>query len=92
MNKSELISIISEKSNLSKVKIKNILEITLSAIIQSLKNGNSVQLVGFGTFKVNTRAARIGRNPQTGQTIYISATKTPVFISGKTFKTAIKTV
>ncbi|AAO26776.1 DNA-binding protein HU [Buchnera aphidicola str. Bp (Baizongia pistaciae)] len=92
MNKSELINIISKKSNLSKIQIKNILEITLTAIIQSLKDGNSVQLVGFGTFKVNNRAARIGRNPQTGQTIHISATKTPVFISGKTFKTAIKTI
>lgn len=92
MNKSELINIISEKSNLSKVKTKNILETILKEIIFSLKNGNPVQLVGFGTFKVNKRAARIGRNPQTGQTIHISATKTPVFISGKTLKTAIKKV
>lgn len=92
MNKSELISIISEKSNLPKTQIKKILEMALKIIIQSLKNGNSVQLVGFGTFKVNKRAARIGRNPQTGQAIYISATKTPVFTSGKTFKTEIKAV
>lgn len=92
MNKAQLINIISQKTHFSKTKIKNILETTLMIIIQSLKQGHTIQLVGFGTFKVNKRAERIGRNPQTGESITIPATKTPVFISGKTFKTIIKNV
>ncbi|AWH90721.1 DNA-binding protein [Buchnera aphidicola (Melanaphis sacchari)] len=90
MNKTQLINIISKKSNLSKIQVKSTLETTLAAIIESLKNGESVQIVGFGTFKVNLRASRTGRNPQTGKEIVIPATKVPSFISGKTLKNAIK--
>jgi len=90
MNKTQLIKIISKQSNLSKIQIKSTLEKILSAIIESLKKGESVQIVGFGTFKVNSRASRTGRNPQTGKEIIIPATKVPSFICGKTLKNAIK--
>ncbi|MBZ2279523.1 MAG: HU family DNA-binding protein [Buchnera aphidicola] len=90
MNKTQLINIVSEKSNIPKPKIKSILETTLSAIVDSLKKEESVQIIGFGTFKVYCRASRTGRNPQTGQEIKIPATKVPHFISGKTLKNAIK--
>jgi DNA-binding protein HU-alpha len=90
MNKAQLINVVSEITKLSKKQIKTTLETALSSIAQSLKNGNSVQLVGFGTFKVNNRAARIGRNPQTGKEIQIPATKVPAFISGKSLKEAVK--
>ncbi|QCI22502.1 HU family DNA-binding protein [Buchnera aphidicola] len=90
MNKTQLIDIISKKSNLSKIQAKLTLETTLSTIIDSLKKGESVQIVGFGTFKVNLRSSRIGRNPQTGKEIHIPATKVTSFTSGKTLKNAIK--
>lgn len=90
MNKTQLINVISKKSNLSKIQAKSTLEATLSTIIESLKKGESVQIVGFGTFKVNLRASRTGRNPQTGKEIQIPATKVPSFTSGKTLKNAIK--
>ncbi|MCW5196550.1 HU family DNA-binding protein [Buchnera aphidicola (Pemphigus obesinymphae)] len=90
MNKAQLINVVSEITKLSKKQIKTTLETALSSIVKSLKNGNSVQLVGFGTFKVNNRAARIGRNPQTGKEIQIPATKVPTFISGKSLKEAVK--
>ncbi|AEO08404.1 DNA-binding protein HU-alpha [Buchnera aphidicola str. Ak (Acyrthosiphon kondoi)] len=90
MNKTQLINVISKKSNLSKIQAKLTLETTLSTIIDSLKKGESVQIVGFGTFKVNLRSSRTGRNPQTGQEIHIPATKVPSFTSGKTLKNAIK--
>lgn len=90
MNKTQLINIISKKSNLSKIQVKSTLEATLSTIIESLKKGESVQIVGFGTFKVNLRASRTGRNPQTGKEIQIPATKVPSFTSGKTLKNEIK--
>ncbi|WWO96928.1 MAG: HU family DNA-binding protein [Candidatus Dasytiphilus stammeri] len=90
MNKKQLIERIAEKSNLTKIQSKIVLESILDAIIESLKSGKTVQLVGFGTFKVHYRAERIGRNPQTGQEIKISATNVPVFISGKILRAAVK--
>ncbi|WWO99433.1 MAG: nucleoid-associated protein HU-alpha [Candidatus Dasytiphilus stammeri] len=90
MNKTQLIDIIAEKSDLSKSQAKTALESTLAAITESLKSGDIVQLVGFGTFKVHYRAERIGRNPQTGQPIKIAATNVPTFISGKLLKEAVK--
>ena len=66
------------------------LEATLAAMTGSLKKGEPVQLIGFGTFKVNKRAARTGRNPQTGAEIKIAASKVPAFVSGKALKDAIK--
>ncbi|MBK4765340.1 MAG: HU family DNA-binding protein [Pantoea sp. Brub] len=90
MNKTKLIKLIAEKTDLSQIQAKSALESTLNAITESLKNGHSVQIIGFGTFKVNHRAARIGRNPQNGQEIKISAANVPVFTSSKIFKIAIQ--
>lgn len=72
MNKTQLIDVIADKADLSKVQAKAALEST-AAITESLKEGDAVQLVGFGTFKVNHRAERTGRNPQTGKEIKIAA-------------------
>ena len=69
---------------------KAALEATLDAITGSLKKGEAVQLIGFGTFKVNARKARTGRNPQTGAEIKIAASKVPAFVSGKALKDAVK--
>lgn len=90
MNKTQLIDAISDKTNLSKIQVKLVLNSMLETITNSLRNGDMVQMVGFGTFKVNHRSARPGRNPQTGEEIYISASKVPAFVSGKTLKNAIK--
>ncbi|MCE1813537.1 HU family DNA-binding protein, partial [Enterobacter hormaechei] len=73
MNKTELVDAIAESTELTKAQAKAALESTLNAITESLKAGDSVQLVGFGTFKVNHRAERTGRNPQTGKEITIAA-------------------
>ncbi|WP_343183571.1 HU family DNA-binding protein [Buchnera aphidicola] len=90
MNKSQLVEIVAKKSLISKIKAKNILDTILSEITKSLKHEENVQLVGFGTFKINKRSARTGRNPKTGKEIQILATKVPSFISGKTLKEAVK--
>lgn len=90
MNKTQLVDVIAEKTDLSKAQAKLALESTLVAITESLKEGNAVQLVGFGTFKINHRRERIGRNPQTGKAIKIAAINVPAFISGKALKEAVK--
>lgn len=90
MNKTELVDVIAEKTKLSKKDSKAALEAALEAITESLKAGDSVQLIGFGTFKVNQRQERTGRNPQTGKEIKIPATKVPAFVSGKALKDAVK--
>ena len=83
MNKSELIDAIAAKANLSKKDAKAALEATLEAV-------SAVQLIGFGTFKVNKRAARIGRNPSTGEEIQIAEAKIPAFVAGKALKDLVK--
>ncbi|ABF14012.1 nucleoid-associated protein HU-alpha [Candidatus Palibaumannia cicadellinicola] len=90
MNKTQLIDVISDKADLSKAQAKSALESTLAAITESLRGGDTVQLVGFGTFKINHRSERIGRNPQTGKEIKIAAVNVPTFISGKTLRKAVK--
>lgn len=90
MNKTDLIDAIANAAELNKKQAKAALEATLDAITASLKEGEPVQLIGFGTFKVNERAARTGRNPQTGAEIQIAASKVPAFVSGKALKDAIK--
>ena len=90
MNKSELIDAIAAKANLSKKDAKAALEATLVAVSESLKAGDAVQLIGFGTFKVNKRAARIGRNPSTGEEIQIAEAKIPAFVAGKALKDLVK--
>ncbi|RKS85905.1 DNA-binding protein HU-alpha [Orbus hercynius] len=90
MNKTELVDAIAAKANITKVAAKTALEATLAAVSESLEKGDAVQLVGFGTFKVNSRKARTGRNPKTGKEIKIAATKVPAFVAGKGLKDAVK--
>ena len=82
MNKSELVKAIAEKAGISQVASKAALEATLESIAGALKKGESVQLIGFGTFSVAERAARKGKNPQTGQVINIPAKKVAKFKAG----------
>lgn len=90
MNKTDLIDAVAQAADLNKKQAKAALEATLEAIAGSLKAGEPVQLIGFGTFKVNDRKARIGRNPQTGAEIQIAASKVPAFVAGKALKDALK--
>ena len=86
MNKSELIDQIAAGSDLSKADSKKALDATIKAIKEALAKGDKIQLVGFGTFEVSERAAREGRNPQTGETMKIEASKAPKFKAGKALK------
>lgn len=83
MNKSELVKAIAEKAGLSQAAGKAALEATIESIAGALKNGESVQLIGFGTFSVSERAARKGKNPATGEIIDIPAKKVAKFKAGK---------
>ena len=89
MNKAELIAAVAEKAELSKKDAEKAVNATLDAITAALKEGDKVQLVGFGAFDVKTRAARIGRNPQTKKEIQIPASKAPQFKAGKALKDAV---
>ena len=86
MNKTELIAAIAENAELSKKDSEKALKAFVDVIAEELKKGEKVQLVGFGTFEVSERAAREGRNPQTGETMTISASKSPKFKAGKALK------
>jgi DNA-binding protein HU-beta len=88
VNKSELIDAIAESADLSKAAAGRALDGAVEAITNALKSDDSVSLVGFGTFSVKDRAARTGRNPQTGAPIEISAAKIPSFKAGKALKDA----
>lgn len=89
MNKSELIDRIADASDISKAAAARALDAMVGAIEDSLKDGESVSLVGFGTFLVRDRAPRTGRNPQTGATIQIAGAKVPAFKPGKALKEAL---
>ncbi len=89
MNKTELIEAIATAADLPKSTAGKALDAFTDAITTTLKNGDSVNLVGFGTFAVKERAAREGRNPQTGATIKIAAAKLPSFKAGKSLKDAV---
>lgn len=89
MNKTELINAVAEKQGLTKADTKKALEGILAEIQGALVNGDEVQFVGFGTFKTSQRAARTGRNPQTGEEIKIAASKAPSFKAGKALKDAV---
>lgn len=89
MNKTELVSAIAEKSGLSKKDSEKALSAMLDSVVEALKGGDKVQLIGFGSFEVKERAARSGRNPRTNETIEIPASKLPQFKAGKAFKDAI---
>ena len=86
MNRTELISAMSEKSELTKVDTEKALKAFIDTVTDELKNGGKVQLVGFGTFEVTERAERQGRNPKTGEAITIPASKSPKFKAGKALK------
>jgi len=89
VNKSELVDAIAEGADISKASAGRALDSALDAVTTSLKNGDPVSLVGFGTFAVKHRAARAGRNPQTGAEIQISAANVPSFKAGKALKDAV---
>ena len=89
MNKAQLTDAVASATDTSKVEAGRAVEATLSAIAGSLAGGDSVSLVGFGTFNVRHRAARQGRNPQTGATIQISASKSVGFKAGKALKESL---
>lgn len=89
MNKVELIEKISIGADISKAAAGRALDTFLTSVTDELSAGGDVTLVGFGTFKVSDRAARTGRNPQTGATIQIAASKAPTFKAGKTLKDAV---
>lgn len=89
MNKSELIEAIAASADIPKAAATRALDAMVDTVTESLKDGDSVSLVGFGTFSVKERAARTGRNPQTGEPIQISAAKVPTFKAGKALKDSV---
>ena len=89
MNKTELIAAVAEKAEISKKDSEKALKAFVDVVTAQLKAGDKVQVVGFGTFEVSERAAREGRNPQTGETMKIAACKAPKFKAGKALKDAI---
>ena len=86
MNKTELVAAISTKASVSKKDVEAVVKAFTEVVTEELKKGGKVQLVGFGTFEVSKRAARTGRNPQTGKDIKIPASKAPKFKAGKALK------
>ena len=89
MNKAELIEKVANEADLSKASAERALNAAIAAIIKAVTKGDRVQLIGFGTYSSGKRAARVGRNPQTGATIKIAAAKTVKFTAGKAFKDAV---
>jgi len=89
MNKSELIDAIADQANLSKADAGRAVDGFVKSVTKALKKNDTVSLVGFGTFSVRKRAARTGRNPRTGETIKIKASKNPAFKAGKALKDAV---
>lgn len=90
MNKKELVAALAEKTEMTKVNAENALNAVVEVITEELANGGEIALTGLGKFSVKERAARTGRNPQTGETIEIAASKAPAFKAAKALKDAIK--
>uniref|UniRef100_UPI003FF14841 HU family DNA-binding protein n=1 Tax=Enterocloster sp. TaxID=2719315 RepID=UPI003FF14841 len=90
MNKTELIAAVAEKAEISKKDAEKAVKAFTDAVAEELAKGGKVQLVGFGNFEVSERPAREGRNPRTGETMTIAASKTPKFKPGKALKEEIK--
>ncbi|MDY0302921.1 MAG: HU family DNA-binding protein [Candidatus Moranbacteria bacterium] len=90
MNKAELVDAVATKTDLSKKEVTAVIETLLDKITEEMRKGNKVTITGFGIFKTSKRAARQGRNPQTGATIKIAATTVPKFSAGKGLKEAVK--
>lgn len=89
MNKSELINSVASAADLSKADASRAVDGVIATVTQALQSGDQVTLVGFGTFLVRNREARVGRNPRTGETIQIKASKVPAFKAGKALKDAL---
>jgi DNA-binding protein HU-beta len=89
MNKGELIESVAGAADLSRADATRAVDAVLDSVTRTLRSGGSVSLVGFGTFTVKSRAARTGRNPRTGETIHIKASKVPGFKAGKALKDAV---
>ncbi len=89
MNKAELVEAITESTNLTKGQAGDALNGMVDAITKALQDGDTVSLIGFGTYLVRDRAARTGRNPKTGETIEIKASRSPAFKAGKALKDAV---
>ncbi len=89
MNKAELIEAVAEKNEMTKAAATRAVDSVLSTITETLVSGDQVTLVGFGTFQVRERAARVGRNPRTGEAIDIKASKIPSFKAGKALKDSV---
>ena len=89
MNKTELVAAVAEQADISKKDVEAVLKSFTDVVADELKKGGKIQLVGFGTFEVSERAAREGRNPQTGKTMKIEACKAPKFKAGKALKDAV---
>ena len=89
MNKSELIEVAAKEASISKAAAERALSAMIGAVVKAVAKGDSVTLVGFGTFKSSKRAARTGKNPKTGAPIKIAATTVPKFTAGAAFKTAV---
>ncbi|WP_027092151.1 HU family DNA-binding protein [Cohnella thermotolerans] len=90
MNKTDLVNNIAEKSGLTKKDVESVLNGFLGEVSEALAKGDKVQLIGFGTFETRNRSGRVGRNPQTGKTIEIAASKVPAFKAGNKLKEAVK--
>ena len=89
MNKSELLEIVAKEADISKAAAGKALDAVIAAVTKAVSKGDTVTLVGFGTFKSSKRAARVGRNPQTGKELKIAATTVPRFTAGSGFKAAV---
>lgn len=90
MNKQELVTEVAKETGMSMVNVTTVLDTLVGTITSTLKKGDSLQLVGFGTFQRKSRSARIGRNPKTGAELKIAARNVPSFSAGKNFKEAVK--
>ena len=89
MNKSELVEVAAKEAGITKAAAKKVLTAVVGAVVQAVAKGDSVTLVGFGTFKSAKRAARTGKNPKTGATLKIPATTVPKFTAGTAFKAVV---
>jgi DNA-binding protein HU-beta len=89
MNKADFIAAVADSAEMSKADAGRAVDAMVETVTKALKKGDSVTLVGFGTFSIRKRAARTGRNPRTGQTIKIKASKNPAFKAGKALKDAV---
>ncbi|QSO53441.1 HU family DNA-binding protein [Alicyclobacillus curvatus] len=90
MNKTDLVQAVAERTGITKKEVAQVVDAVFDVIQESLSQGDKVQLVGFGNFEIRERAARKGRNPQTGEEIEIAASKIPAFKAGKSLREGIR--